>query len=341
MNEQDLASRIEGMVTGYLPAFVLFAAVELGVFDALGETRTHDELARATGTTEDAVRRLCRVLASFGLVTIHGDKIEAVDAARAALASGGPRSLALVIRHHQRQVAPVFGQLAAAARTGKPQHAAWTFARAPVAEAAYTELARHPAEYRSFLAAMDHASRGVGEALVPLVRSFGIRRLVDLGCGGGQVARELLSSIPELCVQSFDLVPAVEIARSQSIEAGLGDRHEVRAGDLLEGVDARGADAVLLSAVLADWSEDERARILAGALRTLRPGGYVFISETLLDDDGAGPTSAAILSLVMLVAMRGDQLTGEQLRGELLRAGFVEAEVMRGSPRDLVVARAP
>jgi SAM-dependent methyltransferase len=337
----ELASQLESLAGSYVSPFVLFAAVELRLFDALVEPLRVGDLAERVGATTDGVRRLCRVLASMGLLSMTRDHVEAAPEARAVLSTNGALSIVPLALHHHRLVAPLFAELATAVRTGAPQYAAWRFAEPPVAGSAYAELVRHPAELETFVSAMDAASAGVGASLADELRELGVRRIVDLGCGGGRVAREILHAMPTITVESFDLPEVVEIARRSSAERGLDQRHMVREGNIVAGVDAAGADAVLLSAVLADWSEPERGRILAAAKRCLRPGGHLFVSETLLDDDRTGPPSAAMLSLVMLLASRGDQLSGEQARDELERAGFVDVRLRRGAPRDLMIARFP
>jgi len=336
-----LAASLLETATAYLPATVLFAAAELRLIDALDEPRTTSELARATCADADGLERLCRVLVAMGILVRAGDRFAATPAARAALAADGRASIVRILRHHHRQVAPLLFRLDDAVRTGRPQHAAWPFASRPPADEPYEELSRHADEYASFLAAMDHASRGVGHAIARAVDLADVRRLVDLGCGGGAVARELLDALPDLTIESFDVPAACELARAASRAAGLAARHSVREGDLRRGIDVEGADAVLLSAVLADWPREERAVILRQAFRVLRPGGLLLVSETLLDDDRSGPLGPAMLSLVMLAAMRGDQLSGREVQEELEAAGFSEPIVRRGRPRDLVTARRP
>ena len=322
-----LAAKIEGLATGYVPSLILFAAAELGVFDALDESMTVADLAARIAVTPSALGRLCRVLGAMGLLSFESDRVAPVPEARAALTRGG--ALQGVVAHHQRQVLPLFLQLARAVRTGKAQHAAWSFASPLAGRDAYAELAANPGELATFLSAMDHSSKGVGAALAPALRARGVRHLVDLGCGGGVVARELLSAMPELTIDSFDLPAVALFAADRSARDGFADRHRLEAGDLVAGVGTRGADAVLLSAILADWNQEDRRSILAGAKACLRPGGYVFVSETLLDDDRSGPLGPAVLSLVMLLAMRGDQLTGAELGAELERAGLVDVHLER------------
>lgn len=334
---RDATSMIEEAASGYIGATILFSAFELGLFDALVNPMSVHTLASKIGAGADGVRRLCRVLGAMGLLELRGDLVAPVAGATETLARGGDAWC--VVRHHQRHVLPLFLHLTDALRTGERQYRRWSFAEAPVGANAYEELARHPAELATFLAAMDRSSRGVGEALVPLLRERGVARLVDLGCGGGAVAREILANMPEIEIESFDLPAVCAIARARGGAEHAG-RHSIAPGDLLAGVDARGADAVLLSGILADFDDGERTAILEGARKNLRPGGHLLLSETLLDEDEGGPMGAAVLSLVMLLAMRGDQLGAAEIRALLERSGFVDVQTKRAQPRDIVAARA-
>lgn len=335
----DVARRIEDLVAGYVPAAVLFATVELGIFDALGEPRTVAELARQVGASEDGIGRLCRVLAVLGFVRFEGDLVAADPVARAALGSAGAASLADVVLHHRRHILPPLLSLADAVTTGLPQHAHWAFLEGgPPNEAPYEALSRHPEEYRAFVSAMDRGSVGVGRDIAERVDLADVRRLVDFGCGGGIVARELLRALPLLTVESFDLPAACEVARGRTHDELLAERHTIAAADLRQGVPARGADVVLLSAILADFPRAERCALLRHARESLRPFGRVLVSETMVDDDRRGPPKAVMFSLLLLAATRGDQLSEADLRADLAAAGFVVASVHRGGPRDLVEA---
>ena len=340
----SLAASVQQLISGYVPASVLFAAVELGVFDALTEPATVQELAVRTGASEDGVARLTTALLCLGYLARAPDgRLSAPPPVRAVLARGGPDSLRDVILHHAHHIAPLMARLADAVREGVPQYSAWRFAGSPPSASAYAELARHEREYATFLSAMDHASRGVGSSILRRVDLSSTRRLLEFGGGGGQIARELLASLPGLCIEGVELAPACAYARARAEEARLSARHTLREGSMFEPFSGPPADAVLLAGVLADWSAAERAAILRNSHRALRPGGLVLVSETLLKDDRSGPLQPAIFSLVMLAGMRGDQLTACELRGELARAGFEQVTVFRGGgvERDLVVATRP
>jgi SAM-dependent methyltransferase len=143
----------------------------------------------------------------------------------------------------------------------------------------------------------------------------------------------------------IDLPDACQTALLRAREAGVGARLRVIPGDFtrpLDEVSIEPADVVLLSGILADWSVDDCAQILANAARSLRPGGRLLVSETLLDDARTGPTLPALLSLLMLAAMPGDSFTLPELTELLGRADFaVIAHHAPSAPgrRDLIIAQ--
>jgi DNA-binding IclR family transcriptional regulator len=56
------------MVTGYYVSRAIYVAAKLGIADLLAERpRSHDELAEATGTHADSLRRVLRPLTSAGV----------------------------------------------------------------------------------------------------------------------------------------------------------------------------------------------------------------------------------------------------------------------------------
>jgi SAM-dependent methyltransferase len=352
MNADDLIAeraRIEQVATGYMLSEILFAAADLGLYDHLADGPSDlTTLARRVGAPASALARLCTALVALGLLRKDPDgRFSAAATTLRLLARGGEDSLSPFLLHHRRHIAPLLSRLTQAVCQARPQHADWSFALPDAADRhCYAELSRHPDEYRVFLEVMDRTSAGVGYDIARAVPLGELRTLIDLGGGGGQVARELLAAAPSLTVELMDTPEAIRMAEGKAAGAGFSSRFRATAADFTRPLpvsDTRAlADAVLLSAVLADWGPGERCQILANAAALLRPGGLLLVGETLLDEERTGPLSAALLSLVMLVAMPGDSFTLGELRALIRSAGFdvVGHHSHRAARRrDLVVCR--
>lgn len=342
-----LREALERLMTGYALSAISFAAVELRLFDHLAEGPAGpDALALRVGASTGGVARLCAALTALGLLRREPDGRFSAAPGVSELLGEGEGSLRPVVLHHQRHLAPLMMRLPDAIRHARPQHAAWSFASSVTAQGhCYDELTRHPEEYELFLEAMDRTSAGVGEDIAEACDLQPARRLIDLGGGGGRVARELLAAAPHLEIELLDLEPACRVAERKAVEAALGDRFHATVVDFRQPLaDAPTApgDVVLLSGILADFSVEHCREILGNAARLLRPGGVLLVSETLLDDTRTGPLVPALLSLLMLVAMQGDSFTLAELSSLLEGSGFiVERHVPPRVPggRDLLVCR--
>jgi predicted O-methyltransferase YrrM len=328
---------------------VLGAALDVGLFDQLAEGPLEAEgLATRAGISVEGARRLLTALVALGLVEqVEGPRFRNGPLAAAALTSGGEDSLVPFLLHQRRHVDSLFAHLGDGVRTGRPQFEHWPFVD-PARRAGdpYSELVRHPDEYALLMRAMDSASRGVGRLIAEQVDFSEVRRLVDLGGGGGQVAIELAQAVPHLSIELVDTPPARAHAVGRIERAGLSERIRCTTADLREDLSGSlaPADAVLLSGVIGDFVAEERARVLTRAARLLRPGGVLLVSETLFHPERRGPLLPALLSLFMLLSTGGDNFTPDEMEGMLRAAGLTDVRLFFNGARglrDLAVARRP
>lgn len=338
----SLAASLDGAADAHLATSVVFAAIELGLVEALARSpSTAPALAEKLSASLDGTTRLANALVALGLVSLRSGTYEASSALLELVRS--PAFDALAFR--AAFLAPLVSRLAEACRTGAPQHAGWSFAERPPAPHPYDELAKHPRHYERFMGAMDAGARGVGGAIAAALDLRSGHVVVDAGCGGGAVARELLRAVPGLRVCSFDLGPSIAIAREASRRDGLLDRHELVVADIRAAWPFVGADVALLSAVLADFSPSTRGTIVERARDATKADGVVAVSERLLTDDETGPPGAVLMSLVLLAGTAGGkQLTVRELDALFAGAGLARREVGPCGGRDLAVAtrlRAP
>ena len=326
----------------YMLSAALFSAVDLELFDSLERSpKPVDGLARDRGVPDHAAERIVTALHAIGLLERDEDGVyRNTPLASRALVQSSPGNIRSFLLYQQRHMVPLFGRLPDALRSGRPQIDALYEQQSGY----YRGLARDPAMLRLFLEAMNTAAVGVGRCIAQRVGFESIERLVDMGGGGGQVALELVQAVPHLRVTLVEQPEACAFAREFLAGREGASRIEVRAGDFVAEPLSDPFDAVLLGGVLADWDEADRTKILAHAYTSLRPGGTLLASETLLDDDGSGPLLPALLSLTMLVGMGGKNFTAAELQRMLLEAGFEQPRTISNRDlgvRDLVVATKP
>jgi hypothetical protein len=106
--------------------------------------------------------------------------------------------------------------------------------------------------------------------------------VVDVGGGDGTLMIALLNEYPTLNGTVVDLPATAEVARKMIDAAGLSDRANAVAGDLLG--ELPDGEGYLLSSVLHEWSDDDACAILRNCARAAGEDGAVFVIEP----DGAG-----------------------------------------------------
>ncbi|MGB7329362.1 MAG: class I SAM-dependent methyltransferase [Rubripirellula sp.] len=130
-------------------------------------------------------------------------------------------------------------------------------------------------------------------------------RVIDLGCGPGQIPILLCQAHPDVEVLAVDLeVEMLEIAKIEIDIAGMLGRIQLEQADIADmSVYGDGiADAVMSNSVMHHL--DEPSLGIATAVRLVRPGGRVFIRdlfrpeseaeiESLVSIHGDGHTAAA------------------------------------------------
>ncbi len=343
-NEKDLTF----YANSYIISAVLFASVQLKIFDTLAAMpATPVEMANRLALSPDATARLLDCCKALGLLHVDdATRYRNSPLAAKSLVSSAPGSVVPIILHHARHVYSPFGALVEAVRTGRPQMGTMAARKNEGEDNLYTILATEPQEFGIFLRAMNLFSAGVGSWIAETVDLSHVNSMIDLGCGGGQVALELLTALPHLNITLVDLAAALDVARETLGTSGLAERTSFVDADLKVGfpVSADRADAILVSAVLGDWDEDVRIDWLDDSIRQLPRDGLLLISETLLRPAEQNNLSASLLALyVLVITSGGSNFTEQYWLGLLSKLGMRESRVFYNPSggRDLIVARKP
>ncbi len=185
----------------------------------------------------------------------------------------------------------------------------------------WAEHAADPAKARAFSDAMHAIACSPALALAERAPLENARRLLDAGGGSGTISVALARAFPQLHCTVLEIPAVLPHIEERAREEGLEQQISALQGDLFAQAWPTGFDAVLLSQIMHDWSDDEGARLLRRAYNALNPGGTVLIHEKLIEPDG-GPLANALVNLDMLVWTEGRQWSATDLEQLMQQAGF-------------------
>ena len=336
---QDLSVPEPAIVLDLIEAFrrskTMFAAVSLGVFDALSaEPASLAALSQRLGCNADALERLLDACVGLQLLTRNGDAYANVPAASVYLTSASPRRLTGYINYSNDVMWRLWGNLADAVREGThrwQQTYGWD---GPI----FSHFFKTDEAKREFLMGM----HGFGLISSPhVVAAFDLSRftrLVDLGGASGHLAIAACQQYSQLKAVVFDLPDALPLAHEIVGPSSVAGRIELLAGDFFTDPLPPG-DLYALGRILHDWTEEKILKLLARIYESLSPNGAVLIAEKLLLEDKSGPRWAQMQNLNMLTCTEGKERTLAEYEALLRRVGFSDVLGCRtASPLDAVLA---
>lgn len=318
----DEAIRLHRLMTGYLSSQALFSALDLGVFDALADPGTAEEIGERVGLAGRPARILLLALEGENLVTRDRGRYANTPLAEAFLVSSSPLSMRPLGAHQAGHFAKLV-HLTQALRDNLPVHAG----------PGYTgEFQREPTVWaRRWAEVMRASSQLMAEDLAGAAPMDGHRHLVDLGCASGAYAIALARANPDLRITAVDQPAIADVAREFVAEAGLADRIEVRPGNIFTDTFA-GCDVALLSHVIQGFSANRAYELLRHVRDWLPAGGELLIHSHL-------PERAQVpfpyqFGLILLAnnTQGGEAHTEELTRQWLDRLGLRNVSVGEVSP---------
>jgi len=308
---------LELLTQGFQQFRVLATAVDLRLFSRLpARGTTASDVASILGFHERPTRVFLNALVAMGLLARRGVKYVNTSLSRTYLIEGRPHYYGDFIRMLDRRLYDAYRHLEQSLRTNKP------VTTDPAAGDLFRTLAKDPEMVRLFTMAM-HASGAYWAAQLSKSYDFSRHRLLlDVGGGSGVYAIAIARRHRRLRATVFDLLPVLAIAREKIREAGLESRIRTVAGDFFKDEWPTGADVILFSSILHDWSPDTSKKLLRKAAEILPTGGVVVVRELFMSDDGLGPLYAAMSSVTMLLETEGENYSWSTYESWLRAAGF-------------------
>jgi hypothetical protein len=307
---------LQQFIGGSLATNLVYIAAELGIADQLADgPRKAEELAAATGTKADALKRVLRGLSVLGVLAQTPEGAFALTPLGEALRSDVPGSMRTTARLQAHPVTQrAFGALIDTVRTGQP---AFDLA---FGNDFFVYLENHDDFNQLFNDFMAGVTDAAVAAIIPAYDFAGIKTIVDVGGGKGALVRAALRANDWLEGTITDM----HILKRQAEEAiardGLGGRCWFVEADFFEHV-PEGADAYLLKSVIHDWDDERALRIYGTVRRAMRDDSRLLLVEALNEPDSIRP-DVIFGDLIMLTMAPGRERSEAEHRAMLSQAGL-------------------
>jgi SAM-dependent methyltransferase len=274
--------RIFEIAQGFMASKHLFAASELGLFEALGEGPVDLEgLAARTGLTRRTVRISADAMVAIGLLERHGDRYANGAVAATFLSGQTPADFRPLLRFWDRLSYPAWQDLAGALGRGRPAHEIFEIDDALV-----------PVMSAGIAAATAAACHALPEAAALPAAS----RVLDIGGGTGSWSIALAASDPDLTATVLEIADVARVAREELRATAYADRVDVREGDVLVDEVPRGYDAFLLANLVHYFTPKTNRSILQRIRAASQPGARVLIADFWTDPTHTQPLPAALMA---------------------------------------------
>lgn len=312
MRAKDAAGALPDELVALIGAFresrAMLTAIELDLFDAVGEGGTAPEIAARLAADLRATEMLLNALVAMGMLARQDGAFRNTHVAARYFTSASPDHARMAMMHQVR-LWRAWSHLTESVRTGRP---------APPEKDPWTD---------AFIAAMHRNASTGAPPVVAAIGTEGVRRMLDVGGGSAAYSIAFARANPELRAEVLDRDVVVGIAERHIREAGLAGRVTTRIGDLRRDDLGSGYDLVLVSAICHMLSPGENADLLRRCHAALVPGGRVAVQDFILNPDKTAPRFGALFSLNMLVNTEaGASYSEPEYTRWLENAGFQEIQ---------------
>jgi hypothetical protein len=320
----DSQARLLRMMYDFTVSRALFAACELGIADALAETRRRgDELAAAVGMPADSLRRLMRLLVATGVFCQDESGRYACTGLGELLQAGHEQSVRDEFRQHLEYLA--FADLVPALRSGQAALAM------DGGLSYYERLDQLPGARDQFQRACRSRSRSAFGSLLASHPWQPGETVADLGGGLGHHLDTVLAAQPTATGVLVDRPAVIEDAKSQPRPPGVANRIRYVPADFSAGP-LPAADVYLLINVLHNLPDEPAVALLRRVRDEVPACRQVVVAEQIVPDEGSHPALTA--DLWMLVLLDGRERTAAEYQA-LLAAGGWELAGHEHDPRQL------
>lgn len=324
---------------GFAATKALLVAQRVGLFEVLGNSqKTAEDIATSKQLPVRTTELLLDTCVALRLCQKTGSLYSNAPISQRYLIPGKRGYLGRFMDHFNDLMYPVWTHLETAVRT---THAQIQQVTGQNDDNFFQAIDRQMEHLKTFMATMEEHSLLEGGYLANVYDFSKHQRMLDVAGGTGAMSVAIVERHPHLESIVFDRPPVCEIAQTSLVRHGLSAKIRTQPGDFFTDPLPLGADLVLLSAILHNWSPEKALHILNQIHAALPQGGTLLISEQVLSDDKTGPLWGLLCSLNMLIMMEGArEYSRPEFESMLSAAGFDLQEVRQtGGARQLLIAK--
>ncbi len=329
MKELPPPSTIQSHAYAIYRPLAMLAGMRLDVFTPLaGGPMTATELSKTLGLRPDKLSPLLHALVQADLLTLTEERFSNTPEADAYLVKGRSTYMGSAHELYSDMWSAALGVVQSIS-SGKP-HARHDFG------------AMSESELGAFFRGLHGGALATGRQLATAFEFDRFQSLLDVGGGSGGVAIAACQSCGSLRATVLELPKVALIAKTFVEAAGLTQRVDVVATDILASPPEGTHDVAVLRNLLQVLSPDQARNALRHVGAAMHSGGELFIIGHVLDDGRLSPAPAVGMNLVFLSLYDdGQSYTETEHRSWLEEAGFKEISILFGAgPSGASIVRA-
>lgn len=286
------------IATGFMAAKHLFAASEIGLFEALASgPASLEELAGKTEVPARTMGIVAAAMISLGLLEQKDGRYRNSDVAATFLAGQPGHDLRPVLRFFDGIGYPLWQRFADAVRSGEGQAQFGKFDRE---------------QQQMFSAGVEALTAPVATSLATAYDFSGHKRLLDVGGGTGSFLLAVLRRYPALRGTLFELPGACAVARQRLSAESEGARIEIIEGDIFKTPLPTDHDVLLVANTVHVLSAPHNLELMTKMRATVQRGSRLLLVDFWMNPTHTEPAGAALMSGEFLVFAGEGQAYSEQ-----------------------------
>ena len=290
---------------GYMAAKFLFAANEIGLFEALAQgPASLEELSKHTSVPLRTTGIVAAAMVGLGLIEQEGERYRNGEAAATFLTGKPSIDLRPMLRYQDVISYPMWTKFGEVVRAG----------------------GREPQFGKLDEIQQQIFSAGVEAFTAPVATTLGAtydfshhQRLLDIGGGTGSFLLAVLRKYPGLRGTLFELPGACAVARQRLSQEPEKARIEIVEGDVFKAPLPQGHDVLLIANTVHVLSAAHNLELLGKARATAQVGARLLLVDLWTDATHSQPLAAALMSGQFLIMAGEGQTYSEQEADEWLK----------------------